>query len=285
MTQSHQTLLGIIGHNISYTLSPAMHTEAIRALHLPYTYGVFDVTSGMLPGLLAAMKKEHCRGANVTIPHKQSVIPLLDTLSAEARVLGAVNTIVNNNGILEGENTDVDGVRASLATHASAIRGGNIVVLGAGGASRAVLYAVAGFAPLSIMVHNRNVERAQQLIETFQDVCPAVHFSVIPSALLTRAVEEAAVVINTTAVGMKGDAAAMPVPDLVRFSSHQIIFDIIYTPLETALLRKAASEGAATINGVEMFVQQGARAFALWTGLPFPADQARERVLRELGKR
>ena len=105
MAQPQHTLLGIIGHNISYTLSPAMHNEAIRVLHLPCVYGVFDVEHDFLPGVISALCTEHFRGVNVTIPHKEAVIPLLDTLSPEARALGAVNTIINNGGVLAGENT------------------------------------------------------------------------------------------------------------------------------------------------------------------------------------
>jgi shikimate dehydrogenase len=285
MTQSRQTLLGIIGCNIDYTLSPAMHNEAISTMHLPYAYGVFDVTLDLLPGLIDGIRKEHIRGVNVTIPHKQAVMPLLDTLSEEARAVGAVNTIVNNNGMLAGENTDVAGVHASLASHAHHIRGGNVVLLGAGGASRAVLYAVARFAPQSVRVYNRHAERAHHLIESFHDLFPAVHFTTIAPEELTSAVHDAVLIVNTTSIGMRPDFSAMPVPDRVRFSTQQIIFDIIYIPLQTALLRKAAAEGATVINGMEMFIQQGARAFTLWTGLPFPENEARECVRRELVKR
>jgi shikimate dehydrogenase len=285
MTQPHQTLLGIIGHNINYTLSPAMYNEAIQVLHLPYTYGVFDLAREFLPGLITALRTEHVRGANVTIPHKQAVLPLMDTLSREASALGAVNTIINNDGVLTGENTDVEGVRASLRPHQSRICGGAVVVLGAGGASRAVLYAAAELRPQTIKVFNRDEERARQVIAAFQELFPDVNFAPITPGGLTRAIEDAGIVINTTSVGMKPDIAAMPIPEIVRFSNQQIIFDIIYIPLQTALLRKAASDGAIIINGLEMFVQQGASAFTLWTGLPFPADEARERVRRELGKR
>jgi shikimate dehydrogenase len=285
MTQTHQTLLGIIGCKIDYTLSPAMHNEALSTMHLPYTYGVFDVTAGLLPGVIDGIRKEHIRGVNVTIPHKEAVMPLMDALSEEARAVGAVNTIVNDDGMLTGENTDVAGVHATLLPHAHRIRGGNVVLLGAGGASRAVLYAVARFAPLSIGVYNRHAERAHDLIASFRDLFPAVRFSTIAPDGVTSAVHDAVLIINTTSIGMRPDFSALPVPDGVRFSNQQIIFDIIYIPMQTALLRKAAAEGATVINGMEMFIQQGARAFTLWTGLPFPEREARERVRRELEKR
>ncbi len=262
-----------------------MHNEALRVLHLPYAYGVFDVDHDFLPGVIQALRTEHLRGVNVTIPHKQAVIPLLDELSAEARALGAVNTIVNTAGVLAGENTDVDGVRASLGPYAGNIRGGSVLVLGAGGASRAVVYAAAEFGPRTIGVYNRNHDRALQLIGVFRELFPAVSFTAVSHDGAVRAIEDAALVVNTTSIGMTPGSPDLPVPDHVQFSNQQIIFDIIYIPSHTALLRKAAANGATAINGLEMFIQQGARAFTLWTGLPFPAAEARERVSRELGKR
>ncbi|HLP16123.1 MAG TPA: shikimate dehydrogenase [Bacteroidota bacterium] len=280
-----QSLLGIIGHHISYTLSPALHNEAIRVLGLPYTYGVFDVSGEMLPGLLEAMRREHVRGANVTKPHKEAVMPLLDELSGEATALGAVNTIVNTDGVLRGENTDVDGVRASLVPHAAMLSNEPLLVLGAGGASRAALYAAAEFRPCTIMIHNRNTERARQTAAIFAALFPDVRFDVVEAANLVQAASQARLIVNTTTVGMTPDTDAMPLPNETRFSNHQIIFDIVYTPLQTALLRKAAADGAAVINGMDMFIHQGARAFTLWTGEKFPVQAPRERVLRELGMR
>jgi shikimate dehydrogenase len=279
------TLLGIIGHNISYTLSPAMHNEAITALGLPYTYGVFDVSVEMLPGLIAALRREHVRGANVTKPHKQAVMPLMNELSDEARALGAVNTIVNTDGVLRGENTDVDGVRSSLRPHRDAIANQAVLVLGAGGASRAVIYAAAECAPRSITICNRNRERAVRTAETFGALFPAIAFRTVGDDGLEAAAGEAVLIVNTTTVGQVPDTSAMPLPATVRFSIHQIIFDIIYSPLRTALLQKAEAAGSRTIDGMEMFIQQAAHSFTLWTGQPFPAEKARERVLRELGKR
>lgn len=280
-----QILLGIIGQHISHTLSPALHNEAIRVLGLPFAYGVFDVSAEILPGLFDAMRKEHVRGANVTTPHKQAVMPFMDELSDEARALGAVNTIINTDGVLRGENTDVDGVRASLMPHRKAVRDRAVFVLGAGGASRAVIYAAAECAPRSIRIHNRNHERALRAAESFGPLFPDISFEAVESSRVPRAIDESVLVINTTSVGMKPNIAASPVSDAVRFSNHQIIFDIIYSPPRTALLQKAEAGGAAVINGMEMFIEQGARAFTLWTGHPFPAREARERVLRELEKR
>jgi shikimate dehydrogenase len=282
MEQFH---LGIIGHQISYTLSPAMHTEAIRVLGLSGTYGVFDVAAGMLPGLITAMRKENIRGANVTQPHKETVIRFLDELSDDARALGAVNTIINTNGVLRGENTDVDGVRASLLPYRNEIRDHAVLVFGAGGASRAVIYAAAECGPSTIMIRNRDHGRALQLVDMFRRMFPDVVFDAVEPAHIPRAIGDSVLVVNTTTVGMKPDTAACPVPEAVRFSNHQIIFDIIYSPLLTVMLQRGEAEGAAVINGLEMFIQQGARAFTLWTGRPFPAHEARERVLRELGKR
>lgn len=279
-----RTLLGIIGHNISYTLSPAMHSEAIRVLGLPYTYGVFDVAGEMLPGLVLSLRSDRVRGANVTKPHKEAMLPFMDELSDEARVLGAVNTIINTDGVLRGENTDVDGVRASLTPHRKAIVGGDVLVMGAGGASRAVLYAAAECAPRKITIANRNYQRALVAAETFGRLFPQVSFCALTFEDAARTADESVLIVNTTTVGMAPGITESPIPEGVRFSTEQIIFDIIYTPLRTALLQRAETDGAAIIDGMEMFIQQGARSFSMWTGRRFPAKEARERVLRELGK-
>ena len=148
-SQPHQRV-GIIGHPIAHTLSPAMHTAAFDELGIPFTYGVFDVVDGFLPALLASLRKNGFAGVNITIPHKQRVIPLLDTVDEDAMAIGAVNTIVNRGGKLTGYNTDVAGIRQALEPFKERIRNVSVVILGAGGGARAAAYAISkDFLPAS----------------------------------------------------------------------------------------------------------------------------------------
>ncbi len=280
----HQRHLGIIGHRISHALSPAMHTAAFRKLNLDYDYGVMDVAPEMLPNLTASLRTLNFRGANVTIPYKEAVIPLLDEMSEEARMIGAVNTIVNNHGRLVGYNTDAHGVYVSLAYYSEEIKNNHVVIFGAGGAARATVYAVAKFfSPKRIMIVNRTLDSAQRMVEEF---LPKFRLTKFVAAndhdVVCREIDVAALLINTTSLGMKPLTALHPLPAGAVIQPHQIVLDIVYNPMETALLKLARSAGARTIGGVEMLLGQGAKAFELFTHHEFPVTTAREAVLKEL---
>jgi shikimate dehydrogenase len=279
--------LGIIGHPIAHTLSPAMHSAAIEELRIPFTYGVFDVVDEFLPALLASLRKNEFAGANVTIPYKERIIPLLDAVDQDALTIGAVNTIVNRNGKLTGCNTDAAGIQKSLEPFKEKIRKAPVVILGAGGGARAAAYAVSkNFSPASVRFYNRTAARAEKLSGQFRELFPGVVYdNISDEGTLRAAIAESGLIVNTTPAGMTPNIDTLPIPPGIRFSNHQIIFDIIYTPIETVLLRRAQSDGAATVNGVEMFVQQGAIAFELWTGKKFPVDVARGAVVQALTAR
>ncbi len=282
--EKKQHLVGIIGRSISHTLSPAMHTAAFDALGLPFRFGVFDVEAEYLPALVASFRTQGIGGASVTIPHKERIIPLLDSLDENARMLGAVNAVVNRNGLLTGYNTDVVGIEKTLASVQGKIRNSTALVLGAGGGARAVVYTLSKiFSPARIRLYNRTTTRAQTMIDEFKKIFPKIAYENI-SDPLQPAIAESTLIVNTTSVGMTPNIDALPVPAVIRFSNQQIIFDIIYTPLETALLRRAKKDGAQTINGVEMLVQQGAAAFELWTGKQFPVEVGRKALIHALTK-
>ena len=282
-SQSHQRV-GVIGHPIGHTLSPAMHTAAFDELHMPYAYGVFDVVDEFLPALIASLRKNGFAGANITIPHKQRVIPLLDTVDENAAAIGAVNTIVNHDGKLTGYNTDVAGIQQALEPFKERIRDVSVVVLGAGGGARAAAYAISkNFSPALVRLYNRTSGRAEMMVNDFRKMFPGIAYENVSDARhLPDIIADSVLVVNTTPAGMTPNIDALPIPSAIRFSNHQIIFDIIYTPIETAFLRRAKADSATTINGVEMFVHQGAKAFELWTGKPFPVDVARQAVLKAL---
>jgi shikimate dehydrogenase len=277
-------LIGIIGHRIAHTLSPAIHTAAFKALDLPFSYGVFDVAPEFLAPLIGSMRRTGCAGANVTIPHKQAVIPLLDDVRDDAATLGAVNVIVNRNGTLIGYNTDMLGIKHVLEPFEEKLRNSSVVILGAGGGARAAVYAISKFfSPRSVLVYNRSTDRAEKMTSDFKKIFPKIAYERIPGPeRLTTALAESVLIMNTTSVGMKPNVDALPLPGTITFSNQQIIFDIIYNPVETALLRLAKMHGVRTINGVEMFLCQATHAFELWTGKIFPVEVAREVVLRAL---
>ena len=282
----HQRHLGIIGHRISHTLSPVMHTAAIKKLGLDYDYGVMDVTPEMLPNLMAAMRALNFRGANVTLPYKETVIPLIDEVSEEAKMIGAVNTIVNNNGRLIGYNTDAHGVYISLAYYGEEVKNSHVVIFGAGGAARATVYAVAKFfSPKRIVIANRTPEHAQKIVDEFAPKFRLTKFFTADGPeMVLRELEVSSTIINTTSVGMKPLTNYHVLPPGTVIRPEQIVLDIVYNPMETALLRTAHAAGARTISGIDMLLGQGAKAFELYTHQEFPIHVAREAVLRELLK-
>ncbi len=162
--------VGVIGHPLPHTLSPAMHTAAFEELHLPFLYGVFDVVDDFLPSLVASLRMIGFAGANVTIPYKERIMPLLDRADEDARTIGAVNTIVSRNGRLEGYNTDVAGIQKSLEPFKDRFQNLPVVILGAGGGARAAAYALSKhFSPASVRFYNRTPERAERLAEQFRE--------------------------------------------------------------------------------------------------------------------
>lgn len=280
-----QKYIGIIGHRLSHTLSPVMHTAALKHLNVDFSYGVMDVRlRRMLPGLLVSLCALNFRGANVTIPYKQAVMPLIDEISEEAKVIGAVNTIVNDGGRLVGYNTDADGVHLSLASYAAEIKNNPVVIFGAGGAARATVYAVAKFfAPKRITIVNRTATNAKAIADEFGTVFPLIQlFYTNDSEMIAREVNMASLIINTTSVGMKPHVNSTPLPANTALRKDQIVFDIVYNPVNTALLTMAAEAGARTISGIEMLLEQGAKAFELFTRRDFPMHIAREAVMKEL---
>jgi len=284
MKSQHHQLVGIIGHPISHTLSPAMHTAAFDALRLPFKYGVFDVIDEFLPALFASLRKNGFTGVNVTTPYKEHVIPLLDSVDENVAAIGAVNTVVNRDGRLTGYNTDVMGIQQTLEPFKERICNASVFVLGAGGGARAAVYAISkNFSPASVRLYNRTASRARAIVDQFKKIFPTVIYeNVSDLKTLPALIADSVLVVNTTSLGMTPNVDTLPLPSMIRFSNQQIIFDIIYTPIETALIQKAKADGAETVNGVEMFVYQGAWAFQLWTGKPFPVDIARQAVLKAL---
>jgi shikimate dehydrogenase len=279
---------GVIGHPISHSLSPLMHKTAYSMLGLECTYDSFDVSPETLAESMRDFASKGFCGLNVTIPHKEAVAKQMHELSDEAKAVGAANTILFENGRLRGENTDVYGVAASLEPYRSDLRGEKILLLGAGGTSRAIIYALlTRFNPAEIVIANRNEERADELVKHFQSHANNIVLKASPAdqGTLSSLATNARLIVNATSIGMSPAIDASPMGDWVRFHPGQIVFDLIYTPLETKLLAAASRGGARTISGLEMFLYQGARSFELWLGKKMPIDQIRPVIETELKKR
>jgi shikimate dehydrogenase len=270
----------IIGHPVSHALSPRLHTAAFRALGLTHTYEAVDVAPEELPAAIGKLREEGFAGFNVTVPHKEAVLPLLDEVDATARAIGAVNTVRSEGNRFLGTNTDALGFAKLLEPFAGAISEKPVMVLGAGGAARAVLHVLTTvFAPARIVLLNRTVDRAERLAAEFSTKSILIKPDQLFQEDLQKAVEEASVLINTTSVGMKPYVDATPLDD-VDFRKGQVVVDLIYTPPETVLLKRAARSGATAVNGSEMLLQQAAAAFRSWTGREMPLGDVRK-VLME----
>jgi shikimate dehydrogenase len=266
-------------------MSPAMHNAAFRQAGLNYVYTAFKVTADGLSKAIDGMRGFGIPGLNVTIPHKVAVMAMLDRIDPLAESIGAVNTIVNDGERLTGYNTDASGFLRALSACAGDPRGRRVLVLGAGGASRAICHALADAgAVLSILNRREELDWAQQLADRIS----ARFGTDVRADELTRqnaaaALQNAGILVNATSVGMSPDSERSPIDaDLLR--GDMVVFDAVYNPLDTRLLRDAKAAGAVTVSGIDMLAWQGALAFRLWTGEEAPADLMRDEAVRLLQK-
>ncbi len=273
---------GIIGDPIEHSMSPVMHNAAFEALGLDYAYLPFRVRQEELPGAVAGIRALNVVGLNVTIPHKVAVIPLLDKLDPLAEKMGAVNTITNEGGLLTGYNTDAPGFMQALRSKGVDLEGKNILVLGAGGASKGISFILAE-AGASLVILNRTLIRAEELASQI-----AQYYHRKPEARtlseenLAGGLDGADVLVNTTSVGMVPDVNQTPVPARL-LNPNLVVCDIVYNPLETRLLREARAAGARTIDGLDMLVWQGALAFEKWTDQKAPFEIMKQAAVKALG--
>ena len=274
-------VLGVIGDPIQHTLSPAMHNAALEATHLDYAYVPFRVLPQQLKAAIDGMRGLQIAGLNVTVPHKPAVLELVDELAPEARAIGAVNTVANADGRLTGHNTDAFGVLESLRRDLGLDRlPACVAVLGAGGAARAVLYAVLQRPEVErVIVANRTPERAEALAQTLdkRDAVTVTSLAAAPAAL-----HQAELLINTTSVGMPPQAGLSPLPDSSGLHDRMAVLDTVYSPAVTVLMRQARAAGARTVNGLGMLAYQGARSFHIWTGVWPPVQVMRLAITAQL---
>ena len=260
-------LVAVIGSPIAHSLSPVLFNAAFEAAGLDWVDVALEVAAGDTARALDGMRALGIVGLSVTTPHKEAAAALCDALSPEAELLGAVNCIHNVDGVLTGHTTDGDGLVASVRIdHDFQVAGRRCVVLGAGGAAASVVLALVRAGAASVTVVNRTRERADRLVALVGGSAAACAPGDAGPALA-----EAELVVNATTVGMSSSDDAMPI-DPSSLHAGQLVVDIVYRPLETALLRAAAARGAATSNGVSMLVHQAALQFEIWTGAKAPVD-------------
>jgi shikimate dehydrogenase len=274
----HTGLTALLGSPVSHSKSPLMHNEAFRYLGLDYVYLCFDVTEGTLPDAVRGLKAMGARGFNLTMPNKNKVVELLDELSPAARLLGAVNTVVNDNGRLIGYNTDGTGYMQSVLDAGHNVIGKTMTIMGAGGAATAICAQAAldGVDTLHVFARrtSRFWSRMQALVDNINQSLPCrvqLHENE-DQAALKSALMESALFLNATSVGMAPDVDGTILPDTSLLHKDLVVSDVIYNPQETRLLREAREMGCATFNGMYMLLYQGAEAFRLWTGVDMPVE-------------
>jgi shikimate dehydrogenase len=254
----HTKIFGILGRPVTHSLSPAMHNAAFKHLNINAVYAAFPVTD--LPQAVAGLRGLAIGGVSVTIPFKEEIIALIDELDSQAAKIGAVNTVVNRNGRLTGYNTDWLGAVTALQARIS-LTGRHVLILGAGGASRAIAY---GIIQEGGRVTLTDVDQAR---------ATALVKDLAAEAISPDAVDRCAatILVNATPVGMVPNIDGIPIaPDLLgRF---EVVMDIVYQPLTTRLLKEAQVRGAATIDGLQMLIHQATAQFELWTGQQAPAE-------------
>ncbi len=262
-------IAALFGCPVEHTLSPLMHNAAFKSLGLDMCYVPFRVTPEALPDAVQSIRSLNMLGVNITVPHKENVIPLLDKVNEEAAFIGAVNTITNSDGVLTGYNTDGRGFMRSLSEEGVSIKGKNILIIGSGGASRAISYYLSETSS-TLSLYDIDRSRAEKLASDLS----ALRSNVLFAGTIKHA-GHPDIIINATPLGLNHND---PLPvDPERITSGMVICDLVYR--KTNLLKEAEQKGAKTIDGSGMLLWQGALAFELWTGMEPPVDVMRDMLV------
>ncbi len=273
---------GIIGYPLTYTLSPLMHNRAFKVCGLNYKYLAFVVEKGHLKSAIDGIRALNIKGVNVTMPHKEAVIPLLDGMSKEAKVIGAVNVINNEDGRLIGYNTDAEGFMSSLKEEGFNPAGKQAIIIGTGGGAKAVAVALAQAGVKSIAVVGGSIEKSQAIKDRIIDITRNILVKPLTfESNLADIFQIGDLIVNATPVGMAESGGLLPVP-LELIKKRHFIYDLVYIPQETVLIKEARRKGARAVNGIGMLVHQAALAFEIWTGTSAPVEEMRQALIRGL---
>lgn len=283
----HTRLTALLGSPVAHSISPLMHNEAFQLLDLDYTYLCFEVNEETLPAAVDGLKACGIRGFNLTMPNKNKIVELLDELSPAARLIGAVNTVVNDDGHLTGYNTDGVGYMQAVKDAGYDITGKTITIMGAGGAATAICAQAAldGVEKIHIFARetSRFWDRTQKLAENINSTlpCKAVLHENRDTAALAQAISESALLLNATSVGMAPNTEGTIIEDTSLYHPDLIVSDVIYNPRETRFLKEAREAGCRTFNGMYMLLYQGAEAFRLWTGKEMPVKEIKAKFFAD----
>lgn len=283
----HTILIGLMAYPIRHSMSPTMHNTSFVKLGLNYAYLAFEVGNEELPSAIQSIRSLGMRGSNISMPNKQKVIPLLDKLDPVAKMVGAVNTIVNNNGILTGYTTDGTGFMKSLEDENLDITGEKMTISGAGGAGTAVAIQAAmdGVKEMSLFnIHDHTWDNAKNNVDVINKNtnCQATLYDLADQDAFKRELADSKIYCDATGVGMKPLEDKTLVSDPSWFHKDMIVYDTVYAPRTTKLMTVAQEAGVDhVLNGLGMMLEQGAEAFKLWTGEDMPVDYIRELLFSE----
>lgn len=278
----HTKLTGLLGSPVAHSKSPMMHNEAFRQLELDFAYLAFDVKEEGLDEAVAGLKALGARGWNVTMPDKNRMCELADQLSAASEISQSVNTIVNENGVLVGYTTDGVGFMRAVREEGVELLGKKMVVLGAGGAAAAIVTQAALDGLAAITVFNRrgaSFDRMERIMDKLKKVtsCKLQLYDKLDEEDLRKEIAESVVLVNATSVGMAPAVDASIITDKAMFHENLLVYDIIYNPAETKLMKLAKEAGCKSVGGLSMLLYQGAESFKLWTGKEMPVEIIKEK--------
>lgn len=278
----HTVLTGLLGSPVAHSISPMMHNEAFRQLELDYAYLAFDVGTENLKTAVEGLKVMGVRGFNLTMPDKNLMCSLVDKLSPASEIGGAVNTVVNDHGVLTGYTTDGIGFMRSVEEAGVNIIGKKMTLLGAGGAAAAIMIQAAldGVDEISVFnIRDDFFTRAEGIISKLKEKtrCRLNLYDFSDPDVLKKEISESRILVNGTSIGMAPKTDRCVITDDSVFREDLFVFDVIYNPEETLLLKKAKSAGCKTSNGLHMLLYQGAASFELWTGKKMPVEIIKEK--------
>jgi shikimate dehydrogenase len=279
----HTGLMVLIGSPVGHSGSPAMYNYGFKKLGLDYAYLAVDIKEEQTKAAIDAMRLFNMKGGNVTMPCKIAAAKCMDELSPAASIIGAVNTIVNEDGKLIGHNTDGEGFVNNLKDHGVEVKGKKVVICGGGGAATAIQVQCALDGVRELVIFNikdaffeRTLETADKIKKAVPDITVSVH-DIADTALMTAEIKSADIFVNATIVGMKPMDDQSIVKDTSAFHPGLVVGDVVYNPIETKLLREAKEAGCTTIGGKGMLLWQGVSAFKLFTGQDLPAEEVKEK--------
>ena len=264
----------VIGDPIDHSLSPNIHSAAFRELNLDSSYIGYRIPKGELEGGVEGLKKIKINGFNVTIPHKIEMMKYLDKMDESCSIIGAVNTVVNNEGVLKGYNTDMDGFLEPLKKRNITIQNSKVLLIGAGGAARAIVAGIAKEKAGSIDIANRTIEKANNLSEFARKLGLSASVKKIES--IDTATENYDIIINATSIGLKDEPSPISFEGI---NEKTIVYDIVYAPMNTDFIKKAKAKNAIIIYGYEMLLGQAIRAFEIWHEMKAPYNAMKKSLL------